>query len=155
MLFVNVHNHDDDGDDGDSVVVLSFPRLAQSPKNILRAQWYHFKQKLNWAEGISIGPDAQALKGFHYTTIVKRCNVSHNIGNKKVYSGVEAHSYRLVRTSCLKCQHQFDSLKWWNIYIMEISKHYKLGSFFLRDLIVNNLLAQDCIWTVQDYVLTI
>ena len=38
MLFVNVHNHDDDGDDGDSVAVLSFPRLAQSPKNILRAQ---------------------------------------------------------------------------------------------------------------------
>lgn len=65
ILFVNVHNHNDD-DDGDSVAVLSFTRLAQSPKNILRAQWCHFKQKLNWAEGISIGPDAQALKGFHY-----------------------------------------------------------------------------------------
>ena len=85
MLFVNVHNHnddDDDDDDGHSVAVLSFPRLAPSPKNILRAQWCHFKRKLNWAEGISIGPDAQALKGFHYTTIVKCCNVSHNIGNK-------------------------------------------------------------------------
>lgn len=39
MLFVNVHNHnDDDDDDGDSAAVLSFIRLAQSPKNILRAQ---------------------------------------------------------------------------------------------------------------------
>jgi len=41
MLFVNVHNHnddDDDDDDGHSVAVLSLPRLAQSPKNILRAQ---------------------------------------------------------------------------------------------------------------------
>lgn len=39
MLFVNVHNHNDDDDDGgDSVAVLSFTRLAQSPKNIWRAQ---------------------------------------------------------------------------------------------------------------------
>lgn len=82
MLFVNVYNHDDDDDDGDSVAVLSFTRLAQSPKNILRAQWCHFKEELNRAEGISIGPDAQALTGFHYTAIVKCCNVSHNIGNK-------------------------------------------------------------------------
>ena len=83
MLFVNVHNHNDDDDDGgDSVAVLSFTRLAQSPKNIWRAQWCHLKQELNRAEGISIGPDAQALKGFHYTTTVKCCNVSDNIGNK-------------------------------------------------------------------------
>lgn len=51
MLFVNVH-HDDDDDDVD---VLSFTRLAQSPKNLLlEAVWFHIKQELNLAEGTGL-----------------------------------------------------------------------------------------------------
>lgn len=86
-LFVNVHSHDDD--DGDIVEVLRFTRPAQSPKNILRAVWFHVTQELNVAEGTSIGPGAQAVKTFHYARIVKCRNVSHSIGNKKFAVGLK------------------------------------------------------------------